>query len=401
MAKKNVFNSKVSVIIPVYNTAKYLPDCLDSITHQTYRNLEIICVDDGSTDGSINILKYYMRKDRRITAFYEKHGGQSHARNIGLKHATGKYVCFVDSDDFLIGNAIFQCMEVLSKKKVDMVIFNLEAFFADGSHFPCYNGRLYQAKYPILHSKQDKISVNFTNAVSAFVDRDIIVKNELSFDEGMIYEDWVFMVRLMLCENIKYFWLNSPLYWYRRDVNKSTTTRVDSACMDLFNAYEKANDIIDNSNVSDQFKFINDTKIVSESVGLLLSRVIFSDDIELVEGYISRFIKVILAFPDSYMKCIGSFLSDEGRSFIMEVCNGMISTTKSKKNIIMDLRKRYEKTNCIVKPKRFSDRLERRMVKIFLLLSPTYRATSVVRREVRDLRQEVDCIRNSINQLSV
>lgn len=92
-------NSKVSIIVPIYNTAKYLPKCLDSIINQTHQNLEIILVDDGSTDDSKKIADRYTKKDKRVKVIHQKNQGQSAARNTGLSKATGDYISFIDADD--------------------------------------------------------------------------------------------------------------------------------------------------------------------------------------------------------------------------------------------------------------------------------------------------------------
>lgn len=92
-------NPKISIVIPIYNTAKYLPSCLDSVLSQTYKNLEIILVDDGSTDNSGKIADDYAKKDPRIKVIHQKNAGQSTARNAGIKKATGEYISFIDSDD--------------------------------------------------------------------------------------------------------------------------------------------------------------------------------------------------------------------------------------------------------------------------------------------------------------
>ena len=92
-------NPLVSIIIPVYNTAKYLPNCLDSIINQSYCNLEIIIIDDGSTDDSYKIAKKYASKDPRIKLVHQKNSGQSSARNKGLSLSKGNFIAFVDSDD--------------------------------------------------------------------------------------------------------------------------------------------------------------------------------------------------------------------------------------------------------------------------------------------------------------
>ena len=95
----------VSVIVAVYNIEEYLPRCVDSILAQTYRNLEIILVDDGSKDQSGSICDSYAEKDRRIKVIHKKNGGLSDARNAGMDAATGEYIGFVDGDDWKIGRA--------------------------------------------------------------------------------------------------------------------------------------------------------------------------------------------------------------------------------------------------------------------------------------------------------
>ena len=94
----------LSVIVPVYNSEKYLPKCLDSIRSQSFRDFEVILVNDGSKDGSKDICNYYADQDKRFLALHLKNSGVSHARNIGLEHSTGQYVTFIDSDDWIESN---------------------------------------------------------------------------------------------------------------------------------------------------------------------------------------------------------------------------------------------------------------------------------------------------------
>ena len=130
-------NPLVSVIIPVYNTAKHLPTCLNSIINQTYQNLEIIVIDDGSTDNSSEIIKQYNEKDNRIKAFTQKNQGLSAARNTGLKNATGKYVTFVDSDDMIETNMIEKLLLALEKTKSDISVCSFKERTTNGKekHF--------------------------------------------------------------------------------------------------------------------------------------------------------------------------------------------------------------------------------------------------------------------------
>ena len=98
-------NGLVSIVLPVYNVEKYLPRCLDSVTGQTYKDLEIICVDDGSPDGSVEIIKRYAENDDRIVLISQKNQGLSGARNTGINAARGEYIMFLDSDDYIDAEA--------------------------------------------------------------------------------------------------------------------------------------------------------------------------------------------------------------------------------------------------------------------------------------------------------
>lgn len=111
----------VSVIVPVYNTAQYIGKCLESIMAQTYRDLEIICVDDGSTDGSSEILDEYEQKDARIRVIHKENGGSVTARKAGISAATGEYIGYVDSDDYIEPDMYEALMEIAGKYCVDMV----------------------------------------------------------------------------------------------------------------------------------------------------------------------------------------------------------------------------------------------------------------------------------------
>lgn len=112
---------KLSVILPIYNTENELPKCLSSICGQTYRNLEIICIDDGSTDGSSRILDDFAGKDNRIIAIHQQNAGESNARNVGLKNATGEYIAFCDCDDWIDENMYEILVAAMESEHIDMV----------------------------------------------------------------------------------------------------------------------------------------------------------------------------------------------------------------------------------------------------------------------------------------
>ena len=124
---------KISILVAVYNTAAYLSQCLDSLLSQTLKDIEVICVDDASTDNSLALLHQYAEKDNRVKVFaLKENSGQAHARNVGLSHATGDYIGFVDSDDWLSQDALEKVCESF-RDDVDSVLFRLLYAYTDGS----------------------------------------------------------------------------------------------------------------------------------------------------------------------------------------------------------------------------------------------------------------------------
>jgi len=127
-------NSLVSVIIPIYNTAPYLGRCIDSVINQTYANLEIILINDGSTDGSGELCDKYKEKDKRIKVIHRNNRGLSYTRAEGIKTATGKYINFVDSDDFAHPAAIESAVNKMETYKTDLVMWALNIYMPDGKN---------------------------------------------------------------------------------------------------------------------------------------------------------------------------------------------------------------------------------------------------------------------------
>lgn len=139
MAKGNAYhdigegeNSLISVIVPIYNVEKYLCACLNSILEQSYQNMEIILVDDGSTDGSAAICDRYAQQDKRIKVIHQKNGGLSFARNCGLKHRTGTFLAFVDSDDEIEPDFLQTAVNLLKKQNLDAVMVEASLINEDG-----------------------------------------------------------------------------------------------------------------------------------------------------------------------------------------------------------------------------------------------------------------------------
>ena len=143
-SKKYIENPKISVIIPVYNVEKFLRECLDSVVNQTMKDIEIICINDGSTDGSLDILKEYATKDDRIIVVNQTNGFAGSARNSGLKIARGEYIQFVDSDDYLELNACETAYKYALQYKADVVVWGYK-------NFPEQVGNVKNKRYTLKH----------------------------------------------------------------------------------------------------------------------------------------------------------------------------------------------------------------------------------------------------------
>ena len=112
----------ISIIVPIYNIAEYLPQCIESLLHQSFSDLEIILVDDGSTDGSFAICEHYRSQDRRIVVIHKKNGGLVSARKVGIKVARGQYIAYVDGDDWIEPDMYEQMYQKLIQENVDVVM---------------------------------------------------------------------------------------------------------------------------------------------------------------------------------------------------------------------------------------------------------------------------------------
>lgn len=197
-------DKKVSIIIPVYNTEKYLRDCLNSVLNQTYNNLEIILINDGSTDSSLKICKEYSKKDNRIIVIDKKNTGVSNSRNRGIEISSGTYITFLDSDDYLEQDAIEIMVKTIQKENVNAVRTN---FLIDGKKSKI-NSELLK-KY--TKSEFKELIYHILNAdISAYmwlflIEKEIIDKNYLRLNENLIMmEDTVFVVKLMTFINSIY-----------------------------------------------------------------------------------------------------------------------------------------------------------------------------------------------------
>ena len=219
---------KISIIVPIYNIQEFLEKCVKSIQKQTYNNLEIILVDDGSTDNCKNMCDEFALKDERIKVIHKKNGGLSSARNEGIKKATGNYVCFVDGDDYIredycevLYNALIKTKSDVSAvaykeiKNVKTRIYNSASRSKKEFDDSCTIYNEDEIIIQFLHWKNFRIAWNKLYKAE-------IIKNQY-FKEGATFEDMFFNYKVLSnCNRVAY--VNSPCYCYiRRDGSISTT----------------------------------------------------------------------------------------------------------------------------------------------------------------------------------
>jgi glycosyltransferase involved in cell wall biosynthesis len=241
---------KVSIIIPVHNTELYLRQCLDSIVNQTLNEIEIICVNDGSTDGSLNILNEYAARDKRIRVIDKENGGQGLARNIAIKHASGEYLGFVDSDDWVDSNMFMELWASAKKFEADVTI-------CEFSHFNQDTGRISQPEWLKLpvDTKFDNTSFNWedireigfqinSGPVNKIYRSDFINRFNIEFSKGIYYQDIIFVYASILNAK-KISLVRKPLYLYRYARQGSTTSDKGKKQFDIFIALSQLQDVVE------------------------------------------------------------------------------------------------------------------------------------------------------------
>lgn len=207
---------KISVIVPVYNGEKYLRECLDSIAGQTLRELEVLCVDDGSKDGSAAILKEYAEKDARFQFLPQENLGVSAARNRALKSAHGEFIAFMDCDDFYPAkDALEKLYSAAVDNEADIVGGSLGELYPDGTMKTDFDGK----KSPYTFCKNGWLNLHSCpfeyGAPRYLFRRSLIVENKLEYPPYKTYEDPVFLVRAMIAAR-RFYAIPDVVYMYRQ-----------------------------------------------------------------------------------------------------------------------------------------------------------------------------------------
>ncbi len=217
---------KVSIVIPVYNGERFIRQCLDSVLNQTHKNLEVICVNDGSTDQSLKILSEYARNDSRIIVLSQKNMGMSGARNSGINIATGKYLGFVDCDDYIESAMIEKLVSIAEKTGAEIVITDILLFFEDTSQIKTFRDEsLYNSlRNTIFTINQVPEMIKHIGVWDRIFRRDFIEKNHFRFIDKVTYEDAAFCVQTEMKAS-KIALTPEHLYFYRKNAGGSITDR--------------------------------------------------------------------------------------------------------------------------------------------------------------------------------
>lgn len=216
----------VSVIIPVYNVEKYLKKCVDSVLNQSYKNIEILLVDDGSTDCSPDICDYYRTIDNRVKCFHKANGGQGSARNVGIRNAKGRFIYFLDSDDYIDSSLFFSVIPYMLEENLDLCFFSADVVLEDGEKWD-KNSYLRTNKYEPKSGINLFIELRKNNEYIVsnclfITKKELIDENYLLVPEGMFYEDNYFLFQLMMAaRNVGV--INEPLYYRRVHANSTMT----------------------------------------------------------------------------------------------------------------------------------------------------------------------------------
>ena len=237
----------ISVIIPIYNVEQYLPECLDSILNQTFKEIEVICVIDGSPDNSLEIVKNYAAKDERIKVINQVNMGVSTARNRGIKEAKGKYIYFMDGDDYLEEDTFESLYNYATEEDLDVIYFDAVCFSATDQSAKDNTYYIRKNEYPRVASGIDMLTLMAKNKefrVSPclqFIRRQHILDKTLFYHEGAIHEDNAFsLLNIVSSDKVGY---TNRTFFHRRYRDNSIMTS-NAAFKNSYGYFTAVNDVL-------------------------------------------------------------------------------------------------------------------------------------------------------------
>lgn len=226
--------AKISVIVPVYNVEKYLTECIESIRSQSLEDLEIICVNDGSTDNSLDILNNFAKQDKRIIVINKTNSGYGHTMNMGLNAATGEYIGIIESDDFADKNMFEDLYKLAKDNDADIAKGDWFNYWSKNK-FARKNNRISSAKaFQLTNSKKDKSLLRINPSVwSAVYKREFLNKYNIRFLEtpGASYQDLAFSFKVFALAERVILTDKAYLYYRQDNMNSSVKSKTKVYCV--------------------------------------------------------------------------------------------------------------------------------------------------------------------------
>ena len=217
----------ISIIVPVYNTENQLKYCIESLINQTYKNIEIVCINDGSTDNSPEILRNYVQKDKRIVLINQENKGVSCARNAGIEKAEGEYILFVDSDDYLEESACKKLINKVIETNADIITFNYKIKFPE-----------YVKEMNTTIHKNKEFPIQDWSFVNKLYKNEFLIKKGIKFPEGLKIAEDIIFIHSILCNNPIIDFLDDYLYVYCLGRTDSATDKKAELISEHIKSYQ-------------------------------------------------------------------------------------------------------------------------------------------------------------------
>lgn len=298
----------ISIIVPTYNVENYLEKCVKSLIKQTYVNIEILLIDDGSTDNSGNLADSLALKDNRIRVYHKKNGGLSDARNYGIEKSRGKYVCFIDSDDYISLDLIETLYKELKQENADIAMSNRIHFYDSGKEIINFKG----TEKMIFNNMQAVEEMNLFNYFDMSSCGKIFKKDmfdKIKFPVGKLCEDYYIMYKIILSSNKIVYIPYTYYYYYQRNGSISKNKKLN---WDYLEASKEQMEYIKKNHpqlvecVQCSYAFANMTiyNIVIKCKGKIKK-----EDLKILRKNVKENLKAIISYrKTSIQKIIQSFL---------------------------------------------------------------------------------------------
>lgn len=289
---------KLSIIIPVYNVEKYLPKCLGSILEQPFKDLEVICVNDGSTDGSLDVLQKIKKNDDRVVIIDKKNEGSGIARNIGLSTAQGEYVYFIDSDDWLENDVLAKIIAKADELQTDILVFGGLSYYNGKGQNGAYSKNKLPKKYlgKVVSAKDIKKDIfKFpSTAWTKLYRRSFLIKNEIKFQNIRAGQDQLpFFHSMITADRIAI--LPENIYCYQKNREGSVTSVKKKKSFSPIYVFYGIEEMLEKTGMMEEYRNIFVNKYFSKATSWLTK---FDKDLK--PQYFEEYSKLLKHVQEKY-----------------------------------------------------------------------------------------------------